>query len=105
MAHRFDFGTILKSTFEKIPSRSVLMIVCTDSKSLYDYLVKLRHTQEKRLMIDVMCLWQAYKQREILEVKWIDRNTNLVDAMTKANPCSILQRLVNTNIINIHAKG
>jgi len=41
----------------------------TNSKSLYNYLVQLGTTQEKRLIINVMCLWQAYKRRQIMEVK------------------------------------
>ena len=38
-------------------------------------------------MVDLMCLRQAYKQREITEVKWIGGGDNLVDAITKAKPC------------------
>ena len=38
-------------------------------------------------MVDLMCLRQAYEQREITEVKWINSEDNLVDAMTKAKPC------------------
>ena len=38
-------------------------------------------------MVDLMCLHQAYEQREITEVKWISSGDNLVDAITKAKPC------------------
>ena len=43
-------------------------MICTDSKSLYDCLVKLRTTVEKRLIINVMSLQEAYEKREILEI-------------------------------------
>ena len=36
-----------------------------DSKSLYDCLVKLGTTREKRLMVDLMYLRQAYERREV----------------------------------------
>jgi len=35
----------------------VLLVICIDSKSLYEYLVKLGIIREKRLIIDVMCLY------------------------------------------------
>jgi hypothetical protein len=35
-------------------------------------------------MVDLICLYQAYKRREITKVKWISGNDNLADAMTKA---------------------
>ena len=59
------------------------IIVCTDSYSLYDCLVKLGTTTEKRLMIDLMALRQSYEHREIEEVRWIRGPDNPADAMTK----------------------
>ena len=73
------------------------MVICTDSKSLYDCLVRLGTTQEKRLMVDIMCLRQAYERREITEVKWIDGDTNPADSMTKAKPSGALKLLLNIN--------
>jgi hypothetical protein len=48
---------------------AILLILATDSKSLYDCLVRLGTTIEKRLMIDVMALRQFYERREITEMK------------------------------------
>jgi hypothetical protein len=61
MAHGFDIGASLKTTIDKALNINLPLILCTDSKSLYDCLVKLGTTQEKRLMIDIMCLRQAYE--------------------------------------------
>ena len=38
-------------------------------------------------MVNLMCLHQAYEQREIIEVKWISGGNNLVNAMTKVKLC------------------
>ena len=69
MAHRFDIGVVIKATLGKMLGSAVSLILCTDSKSLYDCLVKLGTTQEKQLMVDVMSLRQSYKRREITEIK------------------------------------
>ena len=56
MTHGFDIAVAVKSTIDKILQISLPLVLCTDSKSLYDCLVRLGTTQEKRLMIDVMSL-------------------------------------------------
>ncbi len=93
----FDVATVLKGTIDRILRRQVPLIMHTDSKSLYECLVKLGTTQEKRLMIDVMCLRQAYERRQITEVKWIDGNSNPADSMTKGKASTALSKLIETN--------
>jgi hypothetical protein len=102
MAHGFDAGSVIKSTIQRILNIfSLSMILLTDSRSLYDCLVKLEITSEKRLMIDLMCLRQFYERREITEIRWIDDEFNSVDVMTKSNSCQTLSRLIDTNIIDL----
>jgi len=99
MAHSFDMGGLVKSTIDKALEIEVPLVVYTDSKSLYECLVKLGTTREKRLMIDVMCLRQAYERREITEVKWIKGELNPADSMTKSKPTNALKHLLDTNTI------
>jgi hypothetical protein len=103
MTHGFDAAAAIKSTITQLLhlTELLLLVICTDSKSLYDCLVKLGTTQEKRLMIDLMCLRQLYERQEIAEVKWINRDSNPVDAMTKSKPCRALEALINTNKLRI----
>jgi hypothetical protein len=56
LTHDFDLDAALKATLFAILDRFVSLIFCTDSKSLYDCLIKLDTTQKKRLMINVMSL-------------------------------------------------
>jgi len=105
MAHGFDIGVAIKATVDRILQIDLPLILVTDSKSLYDCLVRLGTTQEKRLMIDVMCLRQAYERRQITEVKWIDGDANPADAMTKGKPCIALQQLISTNRIDLQPVG
>ena len=103
MAHGFDTGAAIKATVEKILQlqKPLPLILCTDSKSLYHCLVKLGTTQEKRLMVDLMCLRQSYERREIAEIKWIDGGSNPADTMTKNKPCQALKELIDTNTVNL----
>jgi hypothetical protein len=70
MIHDFDVDSVLKSTLIKLLGKktSISLILTTDSKSLYDCLIRLSTTIEKRLMIDVMTLRQFYERREITEM-------------------------------------
>jgi hypothetical protein len=51
--------------------------------------------------VDLICLRQAYKRREIIEVKWISSGDNLVDAIIKAKPCQALKALININKLDL----
>ncbi len=70
MAYSFDLEGLIKSTFKKVLALPNLLIVLyIDLKSLYNCLVKLGTTQKKCLIINVMCLCQAYKRYKIGEVR------------------------------------
>ena len=67
--HGFDIAYLIKTILNLILYKDILLVICTDSKSLYDCLVKLGITQEKRLIIDVISMRKAYERREIAQVK------------------------------------
>jgi len=81
------------------------IIVCTDSYSLYECLVKLGTTKEKRLMIDVMAIRQSYERRELTEIRWINGQDNPADAMTKGTPNRALEKFIDTNQLTIRVEG
>jgi hypothetical protein len=101
MINDFDVETIIKSIIERILHISLSLILLTNFKSLFDCLIKLDITAEKRLMIDLMCLRQSYEKRQIAEIKWIDENINLADAMTKSKFCNALINLIDINTIEL----
>jgi hypothetical protein len=110
LTYGFDIAAVIKATLTKIlkPRKNkdtIPLVICIDSKSLYDCLVKLGTTREKRLMVDLMCLRQAYERREIAEILWIDGNRNPADAMTKATPCGALKALVASNKVDLAVDG
>jgi hypothetical protein len=81
------------------------MIICIDSYLLYECIVKLGITQEKRLMIDVMSLRQSYERRKITEIRWIYNQDNPANAFTKAAANKAMERFISFNKFNVKMEG
>ena len=109
MAHGADIAIAMRGTINMIMTRlglpQVPIIVCTDSLSLYECLVKLGTTKEKRLMIDIMALREAYERGELNEIRWIDGRDNPADSMTKAKSNQALQALIDANELELRVQG
>jgi hypothetical protein len=56
IAHSFDISAFIKFIIDKVLRIELPLILYTNSKSLYNYLIKLGTTQEKQLIIDIICL-------------------------------------------------
>ncbi|KAE8846511.1 hypothetical protein P3342_004770 [Pyrenophora teres f. teres] len=109
MAHGVDIALAIGTTIDMIMDRlslpKVPIVACTDSRSLYDCLVKLGTTKEKRLMIDIMALREAYERSDLMDIRWIDGRDNPADAMTKAASNSALEHLIDTNELELRVQG
>ena len=101
----YAIGSTLNMITKQLGLPTIPVIVCTDSYSLYECLVKLGTTKEKRLMIDIMAIRQSYERRELQEIRWINGNDNPTDAMTKAKPNPLLETFIDTNKLNIRVEG
>ena len=69
MAYSFNIRAVIKVIVKLQLNISLPLILYIDSKSIYKCLIKLRTTQEKKLIINIICLRQLYKRREIAKVK------------------------------------
>lgn len=105
----FDTTVSLATTLGLITTAlnvpDIPIVICTDSYSLYECLIKLGMTIEKRLMIDVMALRESYERREISEIRWVNGKDNPADAMTKATPNGALETLITTNELMVRVEG
>ncbi|KAI1002480.1 hypothetical protein K3495_g5719 [Podosphaera aphanis] len=107
----FDVSATIKSTLDQVFSGScqrididildIPLVICVDSRSLYDCLVTLGTTSEKRLMIDIMSIRQSYERREISEIILVQGDKNPADSMTKEKCCNALQKLIETNRLEL----
>jgi hypothetical protein len=104
-----DIAIAISSTIKMIYDQLELLlmpiVVCTDSFLLYECLVKLGTTKEKRLIIDIMALRQSYKRRELTEIRWISGADNPADVMTKSSPNKALQTFLDTNRLVVRVEG
>jgi hypothetical protein len=109
MANGVNMAIAISTTIRMIAARfnvsKILLVVCTNSFSLYKCLVKLGITKEKRLIIDIMALHQAYERQKIQDIRWINDDNNPANAITKAKPNRALEQLVTDNKITIKLQG
>ena len=101
MAYGFDIGTTIKLTVKQLLQIKLLLVLYINSKSLYKCFIKLGTTQEKCLIIDVMCLRQLYKRKKITKVKWINGNSNPTNSITKGKASTAFKKLINTNYLKL----
>jgi hypothetical protein len=109
MVEGVDIAIAISTTITMITNQlelpKLLIIVCTDLYSLYECLVKLRTTTEKRLIIDIIALCQSYERRELIEIRWINSQDNLADTITKPNLNKALENFITTNCLQVRVEG
>lgn len=101
MVHGFDVASTIRLTLNAMMDRVIPLNVYTDSRSLYDCLLRINQTTDKRLLIDLRMLRPSYESREITEVFWIPTAQNPADAFTKGCPTAALSSLPEKNSITL----
>ncbi len=76
----------------------------TDSEILLDVIIKCSQTQEKRLMIDLQVVRDAYQCHEILSIGFVRGPNNPADGMTKLGNCEPLVHLLRTGKANFEVE-
>lgn len=104
LAHAFDSTVILHEAINGMLGREIALKMYNDSKLLYDAVVGINSRTEKRLLIDLTILCEAYKFLEIAEIVWVPLPENAVDAMTKDVLTQALSSLMKTSSLSISAK-
>lgn len=63
--------------------RDIHVKLYTDSRGLYEYLVRTKKPTEKSLLIDLSLLRQPYKRHEIDEIIWIRSTQTTADGFAR----------------------
>jgi hypothetical protein len=101
---KITFAITLKIIIIRFNQPKILLIICTNLYSLYECLLKLGTTQEKRLIIDILALRQLYERKKIAEICWIYNRDNPADAFTKVIANSSLEPLISINKLVVKMK-
>lgn len=67
----FDASYTIKRDLELTLKRPVCLNIFTDSKSLFDIITKCSSTTEKRLLIDIQTVREAYERFEFSDVGFV----------------------------------
>jgi hypothetical protein len=97
--------TTLKIITDQRNLPKILIILYTDSKFLYKYIIKLRTTKEKYLIINIIVIRQAYEKKELFKICYINKRDNPTNTITKLSPNKTLEKFVNINELIIHMQG
>ncbi len=77
----------------------------TDSRCAYHIATTLVTTRERRLMVDVHLLREAYERRDITKITWISGLINIADCLTKKNHNGSLLTYIKCNRLEILVEG
>jgi hypothetical protein len=101
----FDLVYIIITTLKIIINQQNLpeipIVFYIDSKFLYEYIIKLRITKEKYLIINIIAIRQAYEKKELFEICYINKQDNPINTITKLLSNKILEKFINTNELTI----
>ncbi len=100
-SHCLDFcASFIPRPFSNTPAESVDLIF-TDSKCLFDTITKLSTVSEKRLLIDISAIREAYSNGDLTNVAHVASEYNLADTFTKSNAdTTMLRQLMQTGTLN-----
>lgn len=79
----FDAGIILKHDLQLIMKQLIPLYMMTDSRGLFGMVTRNSYSAERRLMIDMAAIRQAYQRRDIDGIARVSGASNPADAMTK----------------------
>lgn len=78
-----DFATAIRRTIESILGKEIPLYMHADSKSLFDTITKRSQISEKRLLIDLATLRDAYRRHEMSNIGFMRAEHNIADPLTK----------------------
>lgn len=100
LADAFDMAYALKHDIQRMIKQNVPIRILTDNLSLFDVITKATTTAEKRLMIDLAALKQAYNVHDVEQLGFVRTAFNPADALTKVTRCPVLEEILSSARLN-----
>lgn len=73
--------------------------MATEYRWLYELIIGLTSATDRRLLIDLTCIREAYELRELREIVWIKSRDNPNDSLTKLGEYESLKQIMTENKI------
>ncbi len=83
LADVLDYSILLKHDLETLLKQVIPIQIMTDSKSLFDVIIKSTKTAERKLIIDIAACREAYERHKKRCIAHIKSQYNLADCFTK----------------------
>lgn len=90
----FDLAFAIRHTMQEILGRSLDLFLFTDSYSLFSTITKYQCVREKRLMIDLSILRQAYRAGDATNFGFVTSDFMIADPLTKDTTNPLLDRIL-----------
>ena len=91
-ADAFDMDYALNNDLHNMTSLDIPIIMLTDSRSLFVFITKAKTTSEKRLLIDVKVVKDAYQRNELHNIGFIGSEYNPADDLKSAKMKKMFQQ-------------
>jgi hypothetical protein len=69
----YVIATTLKIIIDQQNLLGIPIVFYIDSKSLYEYIMKLGTTKKKHLIIDIIAIRQTYKKKKLFKIRYINK--------------------------------
>jgi hypothetical protein len=99
MSMAFDLAFGIRKSLVDILKVKIDLVIFTDNKGIFDTITKRTSVTEKRVMIELAVLREAYEKGEISNMGFILSKNNPADALTKNHPSEHLLRLMSEGTI------
>lgn len=96
----FDAAFAVSADLKMALGRELYIAMFTDSKQLFDALVRGKRTTERRLMIEIHSVRQSYQSFEISRIGLVRGTDNPADGVSKIGHNGALDRLLDTQMDN-----
>lgn len=79
----FDYAFMVRHTLSKMTNRKVPLYLFTDSYSMFSTITKSSSVREKRLLLDLAIIREAYSDKAVDNIGFVRTKFNIADCLTK----------------------
>lgn len=90
---------IIGCDMECATERKITLTLLKDSERIFNVIVRSDITAEKRLVIDIQAVREAFENKEIDHVGWIRTKENIADRLTRTKKFEVLEKHLDTTMI------